>query len=489
MKVLSQYAIYILLLPLFFVLHGFTEYYDLVPVQPALALTVVYIAVSIGVTLLCRLLLRDFSRASLLGFCLMGYYFFFGAIQDVLKKNFPGTFLVKYIFLLPVSFAILLFIFIYLRKTKRTFLTLTLYLNLLFTLLVCLDAGWLISKMLKRHSIEVVKTEIFRDCTECAKPDIYLIVADGYPGRLQLKEVFGYDNATFENELKQRGFYIAGNSTANYNFTYFSMASTLNMNYLGKVSGSISDSKNPPLGSLALKNNQVLVFLKRQGYLFFNYSLFNFKKKPSPAIPTFLINDTRPITNQTLLSRLKKDLGYHVVTTLKIKLPGSRPVDLDLRNNLYLTRETIKTVRQKTQAPKFVYTHLVMPHNPYYFDSLGNKTEYTRLTHEYGFDKKAFISYLVYANKRYLELVDSIRSGSGRPPVIILMGDHGFRELTDSSQRKSEFRNLCAVLLPGKEYARFYPEMSNVNIFRLILNAQFRQQLPLLKDSTVYLKD
>jgi hypothetical protein len=146
-------------------------------------------------------------------------------------------------------------------------------------------------------------------------------------------------------------------------------------------------------------------------------------------------------------------------------------------------------VSRNTTSPKFVYTHLVMPHHPYYYDSLGNKTPLADLTQLHGFDKAAAASYLVYSNKKLLALIDTIQLNSRNPPIIILASDHGFREMTTDKDKKTMFLNLDAVFFPNKDYRSFYKGMSNVNLFRIILNTQFRQQLNLLTDSTVYLKD
>jgi len=69
------------------------------------------------------------------------------------------------------------------------------------------------------------------------------------------------------------------------------------------------------------------------------------------------------------------------------------------------------------------------------------------------------------------------------------MSDHGFRQLADTTAKKYYFMNLNAVYLPAGNYSGFYDGMSNVNQFRVILNAQFGQKLPLLKDSIIFLRE
>jgi hypothetical protein len=45
------------------------------------------------------------------------------------------------------------------------------------------------------------------------------------------------------------------------------------------------------------------------------------------------------------------------------------------------------------------------------------------------------------------------------------------------------------IYFPGKNEEEFPDSLSNVNLFRFILNKQFNQQLPFLKDSTIFLKE
>jgi len=49
--------------------------------------------------------------------------------------------------------------------------------------------------------------------------------------------------------------------------------------------------------------------------------------------------------------------------------------------------------------------------------------------------------------------------------------------------------NLNSILLPGKNYNGYYNGMSNINQLRILLNNEFGQKLPLLKDSTIFIAE
>src|SRR5689334_7463850 len=106
--VLKRYPVFLYLLPVFFVLHGFVEHYDFVPAGDALLLTAIYIGSSLVFLLLFWLLYRNWQKAAVIGFLLLSFHFFFGSVQDSLRKWLPGSFITKYIFILPASFCLLL---------------------------------------------------------------------------------------------------------------------------------------------------------------------------------------------------------------------------------------------------------------------------------------------------------------------------------------------------------------------------------------------
>ena len=489
MNILSKYVLFVFLLPIFFVLHSYSEYYDLVPLEPALRLTFWYLIASAAFMLIYYIFLKNIRKAGLMTFLTMSYHFFFGSVQDLMNKYFPNSFATKYSFILLMSLVLFIAAILLLKRGKQHFTRVTLYLNLVMLVIILVDTSLLWIKMARKQSAEIIPEETILHCDTCPTPDIYLLIADAYPGKLQFKNILNYDNSRFEDALKQRGFYITDSSFSNYNFTFFSMSSLLNFNYLRTVSGSIRDIQNIPAGSKVLKNSLVLRFFKNEGYSFYNFSPFDFVDNRTKTKPTFWINDTRPVTSQTFLSRLNRDLGYHLVTTFKVRPINPYPIDQDLKNNEILYAETIKAAKTTSKTPKFIYTHLTMPHNPYYYDSTGTAIPLDKLTKEYAFDRKAAVQYIVYTNRKFLSLIDTILASSPKPPIILLLSDHGFREIKEEEYRNTMFLNLNTVYFPDKDYTGFYRGMSNVNLFRLLLNKYFGQKLPFLKDSAIFLSD
>lgn len=102
-SLITRYPLFLYLLPVFFVVHGFTENYDFVPAKDALLLAGLYIISSLIISLVFWLLYRNFTKANLAAFLVMAFHFFFGTVYDSLGKLFPGSFISKYSFILPAA--------------------------------------------------------------------------------------------------------------------------------------------------------------------------------------------------------------------------------------------------------------------------------------------------------------------------------------------------------------------------------------------------
>ena len=129
-----------------------------------------------------------------------------------------------------------------------------------------------------------------------------------------------------------------------------------------------------------------------------------------------------------------------------------------------------------------------MPHYPFYFDKDGRSIPISYGLPDLATYKLQYIEYLKYCNKRFLQIIDLILKNATKPPVIIFMSDHGLRMNDNPESVKYHFTNLNTIYYPDKKYDKFYDGMSNVNQLRVILNDIFYQKLPLLKDSTIFIK-
>lgn len=486
--IVREKPFFLFLLPVFFVWHGYVEFYGLVSASKAFMMLLYFILGTIGVFLLSWLLFKQKRKAALYSFLIMCLYFFFGSIQDFLLKNFNTLSFTSYSFLLPALFAIFLFLFIRLRKTKNKLTKITNYLNILLLLLIVFDLVSYFKKTASNYSFLTKNKELtFNPCTGCPRPDVFLILTDAYPGKIPLLHYFQYNNSGFEDELKKRDFFIIDSSFSNYNYTLLSMGSLLNLDYLNLYPIEYN-KKNVPVAFNAIRENRLAQFFENENYDIFNYSIFDIDRHPTSAKEILIDFDTNPIISQTFLFRLNKDVGQYIVKALNLNFLKIREKHLydNLENNLIIDSLTRAISSTKKVQSKFVYTHLLMPHSPLYFDSLGKRLPDAIVRDT--LTTNTYIGNLKFTNKKLLELIDYIQKNNSRPAIILLLGDHGFRKQDDTNKDEYKVMNLNAVYFPDHNYKGFYNGMSNVNEFRVVLNTQFGQHLDLLKDSITIFK-
>lgn len=486
MKLNSKFPFFLFLLPVFFFLHGFVENFVPALFSVAAKLTLLYLGIALAIAFLCWLLFRDIRKAALLSFYMMAFNFFFGPVHDLLRKYFPNAFFVKYMVILPAVVLAIGLLAFWMKRTKRSFGQLSLYLNLLMGVLIVIDCVTLFSRLAEKRENDVANlSSQFVACDTCSKPDIYFIITDEYAGKRELKDLFDFDNSAFENELRQRGFFIADSSESNYNATVYSMASMMSMDYIKNLETQTVNHRDMQVCRQFINHNNLLRFVKKQGYTVFNHSYFELDGKKRAVFNPFYPSSELLFIDQTFTMRLQRNLGFHFLSEKEVE----KVIKHHLYNNKTIEGLARETALKTDVAPKFVYTHLAMPHHPYYFDRNGKEYPYTQLTDSFTMNKSAYIEYLLYCNNKLLSLVDHIKASSKQPPVIILVSDHGFRQLPAGVAEDYWFVNLQAVCLPGGDYSKFYHGMSNVNLMRAFLNTQFRQQLPMLKDSTSFLRE
>ena len=156
--------------------------------------------------------------------------FFFGWAHDILKTYLQNTLITRYSIILPIIIILILIAYKVIKVTNHTFKRISVYLNLLLTIFIVLELGYLLKSNWIKYENTIVRYSEMSESDE--NPDVYFIIADGYAGQNELNNILKYDNTAFLNKLKKRGFHIASNSKSNYNLTPYSLASTFKMNYL-----------------------------------------------------------------------------------------------------------------------------------------------------------------------------------------------------------------------------------------------------------------
>src|ERR1700730_5093708 len=290
---LKKHPIYLFLLPVFFVLHGYFENFGFINANDAAVLCFNYLLMTFSIAVLAYFFFRRWTKAALITTAWMIFFFFFGALHEFLKAHLPVQFFSRFGFLLGVFCLLYIWFFIYLRKAKKPFFRLSLFLNVLFLVYLILEMGTGIQKIMQppHHGLSVysfAKQPRVKECDSCSKPDIYFLLFDEYGSSIALREQYEFQN-NLDTFLSEKGFQIQKGSYSNYNFTPFSMASTLNMSYIEGIKNAravtIDDYSNC---NLLIRNNEVIRILDAQGYEIVNYSIFDLAGHPFMIKQSFL---------------------------------------------------------------------------------------------------------------------------------------------------------------------------------------------------------
>jgi hypothetical protein len=402
--------------------------------------------------------------------CLLPFYYI-GDLKSWLSDKFPRSFLQSYIFLLPVFVMMLLVLFFILRKKRTVPGKLFLFINTAILLFIAIDVVTIFFTGSKDKYTADAKNELrYQACDSCKKPDIYYIILDSYTSTKQLKNEYGYSNQAIEDYLHNKGFYVAKDSKCNYNYTAYSVGSTLNMNYIKNVDTLHKTTDRQYLHALKLSyKNEVVSYLRGEGYHILNHSLFDFDSSPTTIKNIDFWHMRRLYDNYNLLLKLGRDIGYHFYGKIFSLFDNDRYFVNSSFNRKRLSDEILKevmtSIKLKTTGPKFVYGHFLGPHRPYFYDSTGKLFGSPLPSY-----KAAYLHQIAFTNNIIKQITDSIMEVSNRPSVVIFQADHG----------NPEFHNFNAIFFSNKDYRLLADSVTNVNTFRIVLNTFFEQNLTLL---------
>ncbi|MDP2696300.1 MAG: hypothetical protein Q8O87_03585 [bacterium] len=444
--------------------------------------------------LLVRIFMRDWLKSGVVASVWLLLIFSYGHIYDVIYKLGEGVVWVPHKVLLIVWLVILSVAFYLVRKSKVDFKVINRGLNFMAGFLVALS---LINILLHQSPLDVRPTDSSAQpvgqSAAIDNPDIYFILLDGYSGQQNLEEFYGYDNSSFLNDLKSRGFYVADKSLSNYATTRSSLPSALNMDYLDALSPTGEAEyvrKNFFVHNELVNNNAISRLLKDSGYAYIHFgSMWELTAKN----PYADIN-----VNKQSLSEFLAIL-YRTTAFYPFNYVIGDWLNLDVRQAqwdriYYQFEELAKMPDLEVGSPKFIFFHVGIPHGPYVFNQNGSfVVEEKDPAVGWEHAPESYLNQSIFLNRQLIIAIDSILSQSKQPPVIILWSDHASRaivldkdvdrvaDISDVALR-SYFRNFGAYLLPDNGADELYKTITPVNIFRVVLNKYFGANLQLLPD-------
>jgi hypothetical protein len=475
-----------------------------VPIRDAFVPAGVVLALALVLLLPARLITRDWRKAAIVVSLFLLLFFSYGHVVSLLNGWAVGGVVIgRHRNFLVTDVLIMLIATFALTRTRRNLQGITAFLNVAAACFVAISvvrvAGFKLSEASPRPAgpgrPDDLETGSPGSITG-PRPTIYYIILDAYGRQDVLSAFYGYDNSSFIDALKRRGFYVAAKARSNYAYTPLSTTSSLNAMYLDEVAKEVGENTwgDTPLRPL-IRDSRVVRALRQHGYRFVviasgcgfteikDADLYLSLGRSLDEFHTLLLDATPlPVIINQLFPKAERPYGY----------------DLHRRRILYAFDTMPRLARQAT--PSFIFAHIVAPHMPFVFGEHGEPVTpegpyRTSMPPEERAIRSNYVEpyarQLVFLNTKVLETIDAILANSSSPPIIIIQGDHGpASTLHNDDATKTNMWERMSILnayyFPDQDYTALYESITPVNTFRVILNQYFGAKLELLDDESFF---
>ena len=310
------------------------------------------------------------------------------------------------------------------------------------------------------------------------RPNIYVVLMDGYMGTDVLREYLQFDNADFEAELADLGFEVMRDSRSNYSVTWATLASMFHGRYLHEIESLV------PFATDQTEQYQVLMRALNQGALLGDLRAAGYRSVaiPSPWETAALTTaDELASGGQMTAFELSLLQQSQILPLLMAVAPGF-VWDQQRERVLYGVETTMQLARDESPKPRFVFAHLMNPHPPIVFGPGGEDVtppecfpaKCTPWLMQSAEQWAAFPGQLQYLNRLIADLAREVIRADPTA-VVVLMSDHGLQP--PGAPEEVKLHNFLAVRSPGRRALLETPHP--VDVLPAILNAYLGASLPL----------
>lgn len=314
-------------------------------------------------------------------------------------------------------------------------------------------------------------------------PDIYFLVFDEFSGFEPMREYWHNNEVvdSFKAFLESNGFFVAENSHGSSIDTLRETATRLNF-------------QEYPLDATTdnffthIANNQVMSYVKTKGYttvVFEELTYAYATALPITADISYTVDNIGTTNTGALFDEFgmlvaDKTVLYAFADLYKI----SNPQYIKHQQMVLFTTAKLSQL-QEIQSPKFIYSHILLPHFPFMWDSNGgfNAPENYQNWNYYEGNYN-------HAVKTITKLIKDILAVSDpqNPPIIILQSDHGARNKDTKSPGSAilpdfpeDFKTniLYTLNIPGFDTSQLTQDINPINTFPIIFNYLFDENIPL----------
>ncbi len=438
-----------------------------------------------------RLFTRTWERSGLVTSLFLLLFFSYGHLYDTLKATSSLQIFARHRILVPIYMLLLVTgLVLILRKVQHP-RSLTGIANVVAAVLLVFPLAQSISHALTSvnntnpESQSPLQLPVLIPSDD-PLPSVYYIVLDTYMRSDALERDLGFDNSEFIAALDQLGFYVPDCTLTNYDFTMGSLTAALNMDYLDTLRLELDARGLRNLHTVKLiKQSRVRYALESLGYrtVAFDSGYEWSRIRDADAYlalgkDSFAVQSLQPFEAMFVKSTALRLFTDYIILTDQgdFNLPVSQ-----FNTHINLERFILSTLPDLANdpAPKFVFTHILIPHWPYVFLPDGSIRDdvdyYVSEDLPPSLRDPGYLDSVQFINGQMITILKRIIDASPTPPVVVIMGDHGL-----SGDNRTQI--FTAIYLPEIEGSALYDTITPVNYFRIVFNSIFAADLPLLPD-------
>ena len=327
------------------------------------------------------------------------------------------------------------------------------------------------------------------------RPNVYFFILDMYGRHDQLQRVLGFDNTPFLRELQAHGFFVAGESLANYGVTELSVPATLAMEYLVEPGDTVL--KDRFFTHLTRGHNAVVRRFRDLGYAYAHAHSSGRHGSACAGAEDYCLN-------RSGLGGLAETeihlLAQTPVLAVAKGLEQRGYIGRVFRHHLVGVTDVLDALPEAMRQPFFLFSHIMAPHSPYryhadcaprFLTAAGMSLRADRQGHDV--EKLLYLDNLKCINKQLVAATERILA-KDPGAIVIFQGDHGTAFTVDYGRSLAEWSEaqfherygiLNAVRFPPQCRQTLYPSFSPVNTFRLVFSCLEGRAAELLPDRAI----
>ena len=257
------------------------------------------------------------------------------------------------------------------------------------------------------------------------QPDIVFVVVDGYTSLSVVRELFGFEDPTLEDDLARSGFEVVETAFSPYSMTHLTVSSLLELDYVAEEGPTTSTKDGRTLAEVMGGNSYLVELLAENGYRItmvepgWHMSTCGDQVDVCVAAP-FIDEGVGVVLSQSLVwSLIEPSIGSAFTNGARHAMSWATENVGELVNN---------------GESDFIFVHVLAPHPPLLLDAecrivsedrrlLGDSVDLSGVPTETAqVRREGYIGQVRCVNGFVRDLADAV---SGTDALVLVTGDHG----------------------------------------------------------------